>query len=154
MSGELLQQNEDGTCDMIVRVLCSAGTYVRVLAMCLGERLGVGAHLNGLRRTRAGNFKIEDASTVEELRTMAEGGMALNLLVSPDAALSRLPFVHLSDEDVRRANHGREVRVAEPEWADGENVRMYNAGEELIAIGLYDASARSVHPQVVIGREN
>ena len=44
--------------------------------------------------------------------------------------------------------------MAETEWADGDNVRMYDAGEELIAIGRYDASAQSVHPHVVLGREN
>ena len=68
-----------------------------------------------------------------------------------NAALSRLPFVHLSDEDVRRANNGREVTVAGYDWADGENVKMCDTQEHLIAIGQYDANSKSVHPRVVLG---
>jgi tRNA U55 pseudouridine synthase TruB len=71
-------------------------------------------------------------------------------LLPPGAALSRLPFVHLNADDVRRANHGREVSVAEVEWADGENVKMCDANERLIAVGQYDASARRLHPRVVL----
>ncbi|HEX7773494.1 MAG TPA: tRNA pseudouridine(55) synthase TruB, partial [Pyrinomonadaceae bacterium] len=67
-----------------------------------------------------------------------------------NAALSRLPFVHLNAEDVRRANHGRDVTVAEADWADGENVRMCDADEELIAVGQYDANANRLHPRVVL----
>ncbi len=43
-----LRRNDDGTCDLSTRVVCSAGTYVRVLAESLGERLGTGAHLAAL----------------------------------------------------------------------------------------------------------
>lgn len=47
-----------------IRVACSKGTYVRALARDLGEALGSGAHLDGLRRTRTGGFRVEDALTV------------------------------------------------------------------------------------------
>ncbi|HEX8352045.1 MAG TPA: tRNA pseudouridine(55) synthase TruB, partial [Pyrinomonadaceae bacterium] len=56
--GSLLSPNEDGTCDLRARVVCSAGTYVRALAESLGENLGTGAHLAALRRTRAGEFGL------------------------------------------------------------------------------------------------
>src|SRR6184192_1469424 len=56
-----LPQNQDDTHDLHVRIVCSAGTYVRTLAEDLGERLGVGAHLADLRRTRAGEFCITKA---------------------------------------------------------------------------------------------
>ena len=50
-----------------IEVECSSGTYVRVLAADLGERLGGGAHLRNLRRTRIGSFTTEDARLVDEL---------------------------------------------------------------------------------------
>ena len=50
-----------------VEVVCSSGTYVRVLAADLGEALGGGAHLRNLRRTRIGSFTTEDARLVDEL---------------------------------------------------------------------------------------
>lgn len=51
------------------KVDCSKGTYIRSLAFDLGENLGVGAHLHSLRRTRIGQFKLEDAWDFEELVT-------------------------------------------------------------------------------------
>ena len=50
-----------------IEVVCSSGTYVRVLAADLGEALGGGAHLRNLRRTRIGSFTTEDARPVDEL---------------------------------------------------------------------------------------
>ena len=49
-----------------IRVACSKGTYVRALARDLGEALGSGAHLDGLRRTRTGGFKASEALTVAQ----------------------------------------------------------------------------------------
>src|SRR2546426_7891730 len=89
----LLQENNDGTRDLKVRVVCSAGTYVRVLAEDFGERLGIGAHLAELRRTRAGDFKIEDAITLERLSELTESDSIERALISPDSAVSHLPVV-------------------------------------------------------------
>ena len=152
--GQLLKDNADGTFDFYVRVSCSSGTYVRTLAEDFGKRLYVGAHLAELRRTRVGDLGIDQAITLDELKIHFAEESIGEVLLPPGTALSWLPSLHLSGEDLRRANHGREVKVVEPEWADGENVRIYDAGEQLIAIGRYDANAGSVHPQVVIGGEN
>ena len=59
--------------------------------------------------------------------------------------------MHRSDEDVKRANHGRGVSVTGHDWADGENVKMCDTQEQLIAVGRYDAGAKSLHPRVVLG---
>jgi tRNA pseudouridine55 synthase len=135
-------------------VSCSSGTYVRTLAEDFGKRLYVGAHLAELKRTRVADFRITSAITLDELKIHFGEESIGTVLLPPAAALSRLPFVHLSGEDVRRANHGREVRVAESKWADGENVTMYGADEQVIAVGRYDANAKSLHPRVVLAREN
>lgn len=47
------------------RIVCSTGTYIRSIANDFGIALGCGAYLSGLRRTRIGNFKVEDAMTME-----------------------------------------------------------------------------------------
>jgi len=152
--GQLIKDNLDGTFDFHARVSCSSGTYVRTLAEDFGKRLYVGAHLAELRRTRVGDLRVEQAITLDELKIHFGEESIGEVLLPPGAALSWLPSLHLSGEDVRRANHGRELKALERDWADGESVRIYNAGEELIAIGRYNASARSVHPQVVLGGEN
>jgi tRNA pseudouridine55 synthase len=149
--GQLIKDNLDGTFDFHARVSCSSGTYVRTLAEDFGKRLYVGAHLAELRRTRVGDLTIDQAITLEHLKIHFGEESIGTVLLPTGAGISWLPSLHLTGEDVRRASHGREVKVAETEWADGDNVRMYNAGEELIAIGRYDASARSLHPHVVLG---
>ncbi len=52
--------------DVTVRIVCSKGTYIRAIARDLGEALGSGAHLVGLRRTRVGDFSVESCLTVDE----------------------------------------------------------------------------------------
>jgi tRNA pseudouridine55 synthase len=151
--GRLIKDNLDGTFDFHARVSCSSGTYVRTLAEDFGKRLYVGAHLAELRRMRVGDFGIDQAITLDELKIHFGEESIGEVLLPPGVALSSLPSVHLSAEDVRRANHGREVKLAESEWADGENVRMYDADEQLIGVGRYDTSARSLHPHVVLAGE-
>ena len=52
-------------------VTCSKGTYIRKLAADIGERLGCGAYLSALRRTRSGKFTIAEAITVDKLATLS-----------------------------------------------------------------------------------
>jgi tRNA pseudouridine55 synthase len=149
--GQLIKDNRDGTVDFHARVSCSSGTYVRTLAEDFGKRLYVGAHLAELRRTRVGDFQLAQAITLDQLKLHFGEESLGTVMLPPNAALSRLPFVHLSDEDVRRANNGREVTVTGYNWADGENIKMCDAQEQLIAVGQYDANSKSVHPRVVLG---
>lgn len=64
------------------RVVCSTGTYIRSLAHDFGQALGCGAYLSSLCRTRIGQFKLEDAMTIEgfseEINRMKETGQSLN----------------------------------------------------------------------------
>src|SRR5262245_53563563 len=65
-----LKHNSDATADLRVRIVCSAGTYIRTLAEDLGNRLGAPAHVAALRRTRAGHFKLQDGITLEQLEEL------------------------------------------------------------------------------------
>lgn len=148
--GQLMKDNHDGTFDLRAHVVCSSGSYVRTLAEDFGKRLSVGAHLAELRRTRVGDFSVERAVTLDDLKTgFAEEALG-GLVVPPNAALSRLPLVHLSGQEVRNVLHGMEVKVEATEWEDGENVKMCDTDEQLIAIGRYDAGAHLINPRVVL----
>ena len=70
--GVLITSNDDGSRDLRVRVVSSAGTYVRTLAEDFGKLLGVGAHVAELRRSRAGRFSIAEAVTLDQLNELAE----------------------------------------------------------------------------------
>ena len=64
---ELMEYNED---EIVVRVVCSKGTYIRALARDIGEALQSGAHLTALRRTRIGDVKVDDCYTLENFEAM------------------------------------------------------------------------------------
>jgi tRNA pseudouridine55 synthase len=152
-NGRLLKDNDDGTRDLAVRVVCSAGAYVRTLAEDFGKQLGLGAHLAELRRTRAGAFKIDDANTLEQLGELAESGLLEKLLISPDATLAHLPALDLSGDDVRRVTSGLNLQVEQTAWANGQPVRLRGSSGNLMAVGIYDEPQKLVHPQVVLGIE-
>ncbi|MDT5155906.1 MAG: tRNA pseudouridine55 synthase [Acidobacteriota bacterium] len=152
--GTFLRRNDDGTCDVRTRVVCSAGTYVRVLAESVGARLGTGAHLSALRRTRAGEFRIERAFVLEELEQQFEAGAGRELLVPLETALPHLPSVHLKNEEARRVRHGAAVHAeARPGFDDGAHVQMLDDGGVLLAVGVYDAARGLLHPRVMLAVE-
>lgn len=57
---------------IVIRVVCSKGTYIRALARDIGEALGSGGHLTGLRRTRVGDVAVENCLSVEDLMKYLE----------------------------------------------------------------------------------
>lgn len=158
--GALLQHNEDGTIDLSIRVVCSAGTYIRTLAETIGEQLGTRAHVAALKRTRAGDFRVESAISLDDLKIKAEAGAGdgekIDSLLPFDAALSGMPFVHLTADEAQRSLHGMALRVDEgmaDGWRTNDPIRMRDAEGRLIAIGFYDAASRSLRPRVVFSPE-
>jgi tRNA pseudouridine55 synthase len=153
-AGEWLKDNLDGTFDFEVRVVCSSGTYVRTLAEDFGKRLNVGAHLAELRRTRVGDFSIDKARTLVQLKTSAAEESLGKIFYKPDEALSRLPAIDVSDDDIRKVKHGSNLPVPEQSWTNGERVRIRDMAGNLIAVGVFDAEANTLHPAVVLSRED
>ena len=133
--GGLLKDNLDGTYDLDVLVVCSAGTYVRTLAEDFGKRLGVGAHLAELRRTRVGDFQILHSSTLEQLQESVVEESLGQVLLAPDTALSHLPAFYLNADDLGRVRHGLNVEVQEPMWTNGEHVRLRDERSEERRVG-------------------
>ncbi len=145
-----IKMNDGGTCDARVRVACSAGTYIRVLAEDLGARLNVGAHLAELRRTCAGAFDIRQSCTFDELARQAETGAESEALLGLNDALPELPCVHLGSDDLRRVHHGASLRVEDSTLDDGARVRLTDDTGGLIAIGIYDAGRQTIQPRVLL----
>ena len=149
-SGRVLHHNEDGTCDVRARVVCSAGTYVRALAESFGANLGTGAHLAALRRTRAGAFGLDRAVSLEELPRLFEEGR--EFLLPLEAALPQLPSAHLTVGEASRVRHGAAV-AARGAWEDGAQVALFEEGGALLAVGAYDARASLLRPRVMLAVE-
>ena len=152
-TGEFLKDNLDGTFDFEVRVACSSGTYVRTLAEDFGKQLRVGAHLAELRRTRVGDFQIQHAQTLEQVKVSVAEEALGKIVLPTDAALSRFPAIDLTASDVRRVQNGMAVNVSEAKWTNGEQVRMRDEQGNLIAVAVYDDASASLRPTVVIARD-
>ena len=86
-----------------LRVKCSKGTYIRSIAHDLGEVLGCGAHLIGLTRTIAGDFKIENSI---ELSTIENSENKENFIESPLNYFSNLEKVELNENEYLKVSHG------------------------------------------------
>jgi len=88
------------------RAACSTGTYVRSLAHDLGQALGCGAHLDALRRTSVGPFRIEKAVTLARLEEAAGGGGLSSMVLPLAELLPDVPAAVVRPEAVPRVHHG------------------------------------------------
>jgi tRNA pseudouridine55 synthase len=141
-----------------VRVHCSAGFYVRSLAHDLGQRLGTGAHLAALRRTRSGDSTIEDAIPLDQIEHDPES--ARRNVIPPARVLPALSAVVLTEEGVRRAVHGRDLRAAdavavagsEEVWPDAGSTmfRLLDRHGSLVGIAETSGPPGLLHPRVVL----
>ena len=124
----------------------SSGTYVRSLAHDLGQKLGCGAHLSALRRTRSGEFCMEDAVTLEALAAAMQNDTAPQLFFHPRRLLPNFPSVTADDETVAKIRHGRAVNL--PELSRAKLVKVFEGQANLIAIASRVAGTL-FHPKVV-----
>jgi len=108
-------------------VVCSAGTYVRSLVHDLGRKAGCGAHLTALRRTRSGEFRIEDAIGLDRI-TEAK-------LISINRLLSSWPSIEVSESDESRVAHGNRIRSA----CAGDLARIFNKKGQFIAVASVES---------------
>ena len=107
----LIRHNGD---ELEIAIHCSKGTYIRTLAEDIGEVLGCGAHLIGLRRTGSGPFSLEQAVSIETLQIKAEqGSAALDTLLFPiENALLDWPTVKLSEDSAYYLQQGQAIQIA------------------------------------------
>ena len=135
-----------------LRIVCSSGFYVRSLAHDLGQALGCGAYLEGLRRTRVGRFRLEDAAPLNDLEAAGVGAAAR--LIGVDALLADFPAVSLTEEGLRRAANGNSLapahlRTGEPLPGAGVRVRVRGPAGEVLAVAEGRADGL-LHPLLVL----
>jgi tRNA pseudouridine55 synthase len=140
--------------ELLLNVHCSAGTYIRSLAHDLGQALGCGAHLSGLRRTATGSFHLTQALPLADLQAAFAAGDWLKFLRPPDAALGDLPSVRLTTEAASRVQRGQPVKLDLPAGWSGDAgpellARAYNASGDFIAVLRADAIAGVWRPHKV-----
>ena len=128
-----------------LEIVCSGGTYIRSIARDLGERLGCGAVMSGLVRTRVGPFSLEGAVPAESLDADTLSGQLLPALM----AVAELPRQVGSAIELTEVFHGRRVPWSGPESSDGSAVVLVDAAGQLAALGELDAANGQFAPRQV-----
>ena len=139
----------------VLVVEAGAGTYIRSLAHDLGRRLGCGAHLEELRRTRVGPFSLEQALSLEKLETLVQEGRLQEAIWEPARALSNLPALQLGTDGASRVSHGMMVSPLHivgqvPDVPPGQPCRLLGPGGELLAVGVAVKGLSQFRPTVVL----
>ncbi len=122
--------------DARMRVRCSAGTYLRAIAHELGQALGCGAHLLELRRTRSGEFTVDDAHPMAELEDLTREGRLEEALIPGPRLLPDFPSEYVDDLMENQIRQGRDFAVSPFRVNRGAKyVKAVNHAGALVAIG-------------------
>lgn len=132
--------------EAVIDVYCSSGTYVRSLAHDLGEKMGVGAHLVGLRRTKSGRFTLRDAVPLRKLREAFEDGSWYQYLIPAAEALSEWPAIELTFEQMDLIRHGHRIPA---DISQSPMARGINEQGELVALMEYVPESSEWQPKKV-----
>jgi H/ACA ribonucleoprotein complex subunit 4 len=133
--------------DALLQIGCEAGTYIRKLCHDIGEALGVGAHMQELRRTKVGPFDESKLTTLHDLTDAyhfwiedADETPLRNIIMPLERALEHLPKIIIRDTAVDAICHG--ARLAEPgvismpRLDSKQLVGIYSAKDEIVALGI------------------
>lgn len=116
-----------------ISVTCSKGTYIRTLAEDIGQALGCGAHLIGLRRTATANYSIARAVTITQLEALSLTQRD-DLLLPVDSAIESLPKIILNEDAAYYLMQGQAI------WQSGKipngDLRIYNQQNQFLGLGF------------------
>ncbi|MGM0827224.1 MAG: tRNA pseudouridine(55) synthase TruB [Bacillota bacterium] len=111
-------------------VACGKGTYVRTLAVEIGNRLGYPAHMSALTRTQSASFRKEDCFTLEDVKEFVDNENPQGLLLPLEMGLSHLPKMAINDTLAEKVKNG--ARLEEPEdWPETREVVMEHHGKSI-----------------------
>uniref|UniRef100_B1XV87 tRNA pseudouridine synthase B n=1 Tax=Polynucleobacter necessarius subsp. necessarius (strain STIR1) TaxID=452638 RepID=B1XV87_POLNS len=132
-----------------LEVSCSKGTYIRVLAEDIGNALGCGAHLVGLRRTEVGHLTLEQSFKIESIQNGLQN--SADYILPVDALLQTLPHLTVDEQQAKRLEMGQRVPLNLPSIE--ALVRIYRAtAAPHNFIGTADWRSGVLHPKRLISK--
>lgn len=114
------------------RAHVASGTYIRSIVHELGQRIGCGAHLEELRRTSVGEFRLQDAHSLDRVGELVASGEVEELFIHPRKLLPQFPAVMADEEMTARIRSGLSVNL--PEFSQAARIKVFNGQRNLIAI--------------------
>ena len=141
-----------------MEVKCSKGTYIRTLCHDIGARLGCGAAMQHLTRTRVGAFSLDSAITLSQLEAMRDEGTLDNVIKSPEYIFRDLDAIHVKDSARKLLENGNSFRAdnilnedtegvndtqfAKEMFRDGNSFRVYSEDDTFFGIYTYNGKTR------------
>lgn len=104
---------------IFVEISCSKGTYIRTIANDIGENIGCGAYLSGLKRTRVGKYSLADASSLKEVELFKKDG-SLAKYIKPIESVLPFPSIRVKEEFNSLIIAGRSPQFKDIEGIDGD----------------------------------
>ncbi len=133
-----------------IDVVCSKGTYIRTLAEDIGQALGCGAHLAGLRRLTTAHFSLQNAYTLEQLEAMRLDERD-EALLPVESSVQDLPSVELDDDSAYYLLQGQSV------WKSGVKInglfRIYQESGRFLGLGELDADGKVAPKRLLAMRD-
>lgn len=142
--------------DVLLKIGCQAGTYIRKLLHDIGQSLGCGAHMAELRRTKAGGFDESTLITLQDLTDACwyyehEGNEKyLRYCIRPvEYAVEHMPKIWVLDSAVNTLCHGMNLKIPgisqlHTEIQKDDIVAVMSLKDELIAVGISQMSSRDI----------
>ena len=124
---------EKGT--VTIEVSCSKGTYIRTLCEDIGQKLGCGAYMNTLIRTKSADFTLDNSFSQEELLKMKEDGTLNSAVIPVDKLFLKYDAVSLDAFLAEKAKNG--VRIRKKGLTDGAFYRVYDENNIFLCISKY-----------------
>ncbi|WP_024864376.1 tRNA pseudouridine(55) synthase TruB [Butyrivibrio sp. FCS014] len=141
-----------------MEVKCSKGTYIRTLCHDIGARLGCGAAMQHLTRTRVGAFSLDSAITLSQLESMRDEGTLDSVIKSPEYIFRDLDAIHVKDSARKLLENGNSFRkdnvlnedpsgvndteYEEEMFKEGNSFRVYSEDETFFGIYTYSERTR------------
>lgn len=122
---------------------CSKGTYIRTLCADIGDKLGCGAVMAELKRTRVGNFRIEDSIRLSKVEELMRQGAYEDYIIHPDSMFMEYEGAAVKPEAESALLNGNKLypQQLDPDspvfFADGDRIRVYNGRREFRAVYTY-----------------
>lgn len=131
---------------------CSSGFYVRSLVEDIGEKLGCGAHVKTLRRTRIEQLYVEEAITLDKFDALDGPEIRVEKLLAADTMITRFAAVELDDEEAAELTFGRAVQLADipVKYQDDDWLRLYGPQNRFLGLGKINAQGLLVPKRLFV----
>ena len=145
---EILSENMP---EFTIRIKCSKGTYIRTICHDIGQKLSCGGAMVSLKRTKVGNFGIEDSYTLSRIEDMAKEGRLCEILLPVEKVFEKLPEIRVKETAMKALLNGNQLRREDflslsEEALKAEEVRVYGSDGRFYGVYGYQEGRKLFCP--------